>query len=234
MTSYDINYVAKRIQHTNVNPDATLNDIKRLVEEALTYGFNAVVVNPIWSSYARKLLEGTGVKLVVAFNYPHGGDSIFSRLSEIKNLLADDVDEIDFMINVGYLKSGLIKEFKREMELMVEYSGNMVTKAILETNILTRKEIEIAARISEEAGIDYVKNSSGWGKGGPATPEIIRLLRSLVSERVGVKASGGIRNFERAVQLLEAGADLLGTSRGVQIIESYYKEDKQEAQDVRY
>lgn len=217
---WSVEEVASRIQHTNVSPDATLADIKRLVREAVEHGFDAVVVNPIWAKHARDLTQGTGVKLVVAFNFPDGGSSTLAKVVEVRNLHAYRVEEIDFMINTSYLKSGMIKEFRRDLEAIVEAAEGMVTKAILETAILTPQETATAARIAEEAGVDYIKNSTGWGKGGPATPEIIRYMRSLVSPRVRIKASGGIRDFKTAVALLESGADLLGTSRGVQIVES--------------
>ncbi len=217
---WSVEEVASRIQHTNVSPDATLSDVKKLVEEAVRYGFDAVVVNPIWAKHAKDLARGTGVKVAVAFNFPDGGSTTLAKVVEVRNMLAYGVDEIDFMINTSYLKSGMLDEFRADLEAIVEAAEGMVVKAILETAILTPEEIATAARIAEEVGVHYIKNSTGWGKGGPATPEIIRYMRSLVSPKVRIKASGGIRDFKRAVELLEAGADLLGTSRGVQIVES--------------
>ncbi|MEM2832408.1 MAG: deoxyribose-phosphate aldolase, partial [Candidatus Caldarchaeum sp.] len=141
-----------------------------------------------------------------------------TKAVEIREAIADGCEEIDFMINVGYLKSGMVDEFRRDVETVVEAADGRIVKAILETAILSEEEVRLAARICEEEGVNYVKNSSGWGKGGPATVEVVKLLRSSVSKRVGVKASGGIRDFATAVKLVEAGADLLGTSRGVQIV----------------
>ncbi len=215
---YSVKEVASRIQHTNVAPDATLKDIERLCRECVEYGFNAAVVNPIWVRDAVRFLRGTDVKVSVAINFPIGGSSTVSKVVEIRNAVADGADEVDFMINVGYLKSGMLDEFRRDLEEIVRAADGRPTKAILETAILTREELEKAAKICEEVGVSYIKNSTGWGKGGPATVEIIRLMRSLVGPKVGVKASGGIRDFETAVALLEAGADLLGTSRGPQIV----------------
>lgn len=210
--------IASRIQHTNVSPDATLKDIEKLCRECIEYGFDAAVVNPIWVKEAKRLLRGSGVKVCVALNFPIGASSTLSKVVEVRSSLADGCDEIDFMINVGYLKSGFLDLFRKDVEEVVKAADGRVVKAILETAILTDEELRTAARICEEAGVDYIKNSTGWGKGGPATVEVIKQMRSLVSSRVKIKASGGIRDLRTAASLLEAGAELLGTSRGVQIV----------------
>ncbi|MEM3096923.1 MAG: deoxyribose-phosphate aldolase, partial [Nitrososphaerota archaeon] len=177
-----------------------------------------VVVNPIWVKHATTQLSGSDAKVCAALNFPIGASTTLSKVVEIRNVVADKCDEIDFMINVGYLKSRMLDDFRRDVEMVVRAADGRVVKAILETAILTEDEVRLAARVCEEAGVHYIKNSSGWGKGGPATVEIVRLMRSSVGQRVGVKASGGIRDLETAEKLLEAGADLLGTSRGVQIV----------------
>ncbi|MEM4416741.1 MAG: deoxyribose-phosphate aldolase [Nitrososphaerota archaeon] len=218
MSKYSVEQLASKIQHTNVAPEATVKDIEKLCRECVEYGFNAAVVNPIWVSHALRLLKGSGVKVSAALNFPIGASTTLSKVVEIRNLAAYGCDELDFMINLGYLKSGMLEEFRRDVEMVVEAAEGMVVKAILETAVLTEEELGTAARICEEAGVHYIKNSSGWGRGGPATVEIIKLMRSLVSPKVGIKASGGIRDRTTAEALLDAGADLLGTSRGVQIV----------------
>ncbi|GBC69338.1 Deoxyribose-phosphate aldolase [archaeon HR01] len=218
MSKYSAKQLASKIQHTNVAPEATVRDIEKLCRECVEYGFNAAVVNPIWVRHALRLLKGSGVKVSAALNFPIGASTTLSKVVEIRNLAAYGCDELDFMINLGYLKSGMLEEFRRDVELVVEAAEGMVVKAILETAVLTEEELGAAARICEEAGVHYIKNSSGWGRGGPATVEIIKLMRSLVSPKVGIKASGGIRDRATAEALLDAGADLLGTSRGVQIV----------------
>ncbi len=210
--------LARRIQHTNVAPDATRGDIEKLCKECIEYGFSAAVVNPIWVKSAVSLLKGTDVKVCAALNFPIGGSTTLAKVVEVRDVVAAGCDEIDFMINVGYLKSGMVEEFRNDVEAIVRAADGRVVKAILETAILSEDEVRLAARLCEEAGVDYIKNSTGWGKGGPATVDIIRLMRSSVSPKVRIKASGGIRDFKSAVELLEAGADLLGTSRGVQIV----------------
>jgi deoxyribose-phosphate aldolase len=222
----DVRELAARIDHTNLNPDATIRDIERLCEEAKQYGFRAVVVNPIWVPHAVRLLRGTEVRVCAAINFPIGGSTTLAKVVEIRNLKAMGCDDVDFMVNVGYLKSGMLEEFRRDVEEQVRAADGMVTKAILETAVLTEDETVLAARICEEAGVDYVKNSTGWGKGGPATVEVIRLLRRSVSPKVRVKASGGIRDAKTALALIEAGADLIGTSRGVEIVRGMETQEK--------
>jgi deoxyribose-phosphate aldolase len=222
----DVRELAARIDHTNLNPDATIRDIERLCEEAKQYGFRAVVVSPIWVPYVVRLLRGTEVRVCAAINFPIGGSSTLAKVVEIRNLKAMGCDDVDFMVNVGYLKSGMLEEFRGDMEEQVRAADGMVTKAILETAVLTEDETVLAARICEEAGVDYVKNSTGWGKGGPATVEVIRLLRRSVSPKVRVKASGGIRDAKTALALIEAGADLIGTSRGVDIVRGIETQEK--------
>jgi deoxyribose-phosphate aldolase len=222
----DFRELAARIDHTNLNPDATIRDIERLCDEAKQYGFRAVVVNPVWVPYAVRLLRGTEVRVCAAINFPIGGSTTLAKVVEIRNLKAMGCDDVDFMINVSYLKSGMLEEFRRDVEEQVRAADGMVTKAILETAVLTEDETVLAARICEEAGVDYVKNSTGWGKGGPATVEVIRLLRRSVSPKVRVKASGGIRDAKTALALIEAGADLIGTSRGVEIVKGMESQEK--------
>jgi len=222
----DVRELAARIDHTNLNPDATIRDIERLCEEAKQHSFRAVVVNPIWVPYVVRLLRGTEVRVCAAINFPIGGSSTLAKVVEIRNLKAMGCDDVDFMVNVSYLKSGMLEEFRRDVEEQVRAADGMVTKAILETAVLTEDETVLAARICEEAGVDYVKNSTGWGKGGPATVEVIRLLRRSVSPKVRVKASGGIRDAKTAIALIEAGADLIGTSRGVDIVRGMETQEK--------
>ncbi|MCS6787802.1 MAG: deoxyribose-phosphate aldolase [Aigarchaeota archaeon] len=210
--------LAPKIQHTNLNPDATRRDIERLCEECVRYGFDAAVVNPIWVRDAKRLLRGTEVKVCAVVNIPLGGSTTLAKVVEVRNAVAMGCDEVDFMIAVGYLKSGMIEVFREDTEAMVEAAEGRVVKAILEFALLTEDELRTAARVCEESGVHYLKNSSGWGKGGHATVEVVRAMRSVAGPNMRIKASAGIRDYRTAAALVEAGADLLGTSAGVQIV----------------
>ncbi|MBP1992135.1 deoxyribose-phosphate aldolase [Paenibacillus eucommiae] len=210
--------VASKIQHTLVAPDATEEDIKQTCRECLEYGFDGAMILPAWISTAKQQLKGSKVKVCTAFGFPMGGSSTLSKVMEARDIVAAGADEIDFMPNFGLFKSGRHAEFKREIEAIVEAAGGIVTKVMLEFGMLLQEEKEIAATLALEAGVTYLKNSSGWGQGGHATAEDIRLLKRVAGNKALVKASGGIRNMEKALEILEAGAVMLGTSGGVKIV----------------
>lgn len=218
MTNYTPNEIAKKIQHTNVNPELTREDIKSLCMDCLQYGFDGVMLQPAWITDAKKHLEGSKVKVCTALGYPMGGATTEAKVYEAKNIFALGADQLDFMTNIGFLKSGMYDEYRNEIGEIVKAAEGRVTKIMLEFGMLTQEEKKIAAQLAIEAGITYVKNSSGWGKGGHATVEDIKLLKEVAGDKALVKASGGIRDMESAVALLNAGASLLGTSAGVNIV----------------
>lgn len=212
--------IASTIQHTEVSPTADRERILALCEECLEYGFDGAMVLPCWVPLARDRLAGTDVAVCSAAGFPMGGDSRLAKATAVRDAVAAGADEVDVMPNVGYLKSGLDDRLAAEMELVVEASGDAVCKAMLELGALAQSEAERILELAVEAGFDYVKTSSGWGEGGNATVERVRFLRERAPEGVGVKASGGIRTAADADALLEAGADLLGSSSGVGIVAS--------------
>lgn len=218
MTQLTPEQVAAKIQHTLVSPDANKEDIERICREALTYGFDGVMVQPTWIALARQLLKGSKVKVCTALGYPMGGSSTFVKVAETRDVFAAGADEIDFMPNFGWLKSGYHEQFKQEIAAVVKAAEGRVVKIMLEFGMLEAEEKELVARLAKEAGVTYLKNSSGWGKGGHATVEDIQLLKRIAAGETGVKASGGIRTFEDAVRILEAGAQLIGTSGSVKIV----------------
>ena len=209
---------AKRIHNTIVAPEVTLSDLKVFCEDARRYGFGAVVVQGCWTREAKELL-GQEVKVSVGVGFPMGGVTIEAKLAEIRETAKLGADAFDCMPNIGYLKSGMADRFRDEISALVREAGTRPVRVMLELALLDRDEKVRAARLSEEAGVAGVKNSSGWGRGGPATVEDIRLLRASVSPKVHVKASGGIRDLDMALSLVEAGADYLGTRAGVEIID---------------
>lgn len=213
-----IENLSKVIQHTNVNPDLTYEEVKQLVNDCIEYNFDGVMLQPCWIGEAKEMLKGTDTKVCTALGYPMGGATTEAKVFETKNVFKLGADQLDFMANTGFLKSGMYNKYRDEMKAVVDAAEGKVTKIMLEFGMLTQEEKKIAAELAIEAGVTYVKNSSGWGKGGKATIEDIQLLKEIAGDKALVKASGGIRNKEQALALLEAGASLLGTSAGVKIL----------------
>ncbi len=216
--NWDVSAVAARIQHTLVSPDANEADIHRLCEDCLQHNFDGAMVQPCWVPLARSLLGGSSVKVCTAFGYPMGGDGLFTKVAAVRDCVAFGADEINFMPNLGFLKSGYLDRLGEEIATVVRAAEGRVVMVMLELGMLSDEEGRRAAELSIEAGVAYVKNSSGYGKGGKASVEVVNKLKRWVGDRVKIKASGGIRTFEQAVALLEAGADLLGTSASVAIV----------------
>jgi len=209
--------IAAVIQHTNVNPTATERDIVGLCSDAIEFGFNGVMVQPCWIGISRKQLAGTRVKVCSAMAYPMGGALTRSKIAEMRHLVEEGVDEIDFMPNLGLLLSGKPEAFRNEIAGIVEAAQGRPTKAMLELEPLSIAERRAAILEAEAGGCTYVKNSSGWGVGGKATVELIRFMAATATGS-RVKASGGIRTKQDAEDILGAGAILLGTSAGPAIM----------------
>jgi len=211
--------IASTIQHTEVSPAADRARIVALCAECREYGFDGAMVLPCWVPLAREELAGTDVSVCSAAGFPMGGDGHIAKASAVRDAVAAGAEEVDVMPNIGFLKSGMDEELAAEMDLMVEASGDAVCKAMLELGALDDDEAERVLSLAVEAGFDYIKTSSGWGEGGKATVERVRFLRENAPADVKVKASGGIRTAADAEALLDAGADLLGSSSGVAIVE---------------
>lgn len=206
------------IDHTLLKPDATKNQVKRLCEEAIEYGFHSVCVNSSFVYYCTQLLRGTDVKVCTVVGFPLGAMSTAGKVAETTAAIEDGADEIDMVIHVGMIKSGDWDYVRQDIASVVEASGNnALVKVILETCLLTEEEKVHACRVCQEAGADYVKTSTGFSTGG-ATVEDVHLMRQTVQDTMGVKASGGIRTAEDARRMEEAGADRLGTSAGISIV----------------
>jgi len=214
-----IEELSAKINNTLVTPETTLGELRKFIDESRRYSFGAVVVQGCWTREAKELLRGSPTKISVAVGFPMGGATTEAKLSEIRQTAALGADLFDCMPNIGFLKSGMRERFRDEISSMVQAASGRPVRVMLECSILDHEQKVDAAKLSEEAGVAGVKNSSGWGRGGPATVEDIRLLRASVSPRVYVKASGGIRDLSTAQSLVEAGAQYLGTRAGVAIIE---------------
>lgn len=209
--------IAALIQHTDVSPTATERDIRALCADAIEFGFNGVMVQPCWIALCRKALAGHKINVCSAMAYPMGGALTRSKVSEMRHLVEEGVDEVDFMPNLGLLLSGQPEAFRAEIAAIVEAAAGRPVKAMLELAPLSVAERRAAILEAEAGGCTYVKNSSGWGVGGKATVELIRFMAATAT-RSRVKASGGIRTKQDAEDILGAGAVLLGTSAGPAIM----------------
>jgi deoxyribose-phosphate aldolase len=214
--------LAALIDHTELHVDASYGDIRRLCLEAVKYGVASVTIHPVNIPLAVELLKDSKVKVDAVIGFPTGAYTIEGKVFETKDAIAKGAQEIDFVINVGALKAGDDTLVMDEMRAIKETAGDLITKAILETCVLTDEEKVKACRIAIEAGIDFVKTSTGFGQKG-ATVEDVRLMRQTVGKNAGVKASGGIRTTQDALAMIDAGATRLGTSAGVAIIEGLVK-----------
>lgn len=212
--------LAKMIDHTLLRPDASKKEIEKLVLEAKEYEFYAICVNPFWISYVKKLLRDTDIKVVTVVSFPLGASSTHAKTEEVRKSIEDGADEIDMVMNIGAFKS---KDFTRvgdDISAVVEAANGKPVKVILENGFLTFEEIETASKIAMDAGAAFVKTSTGFGPLG-ATPLHVKAMKKIVGDKVGVKAAGGIRTYENVARMIAAGADRIGTSSGVKIMETY-------------
>lgn len=210
---------AKMIDHTILKADATKEDVKKLCMEAMKYGFHSVCVNSSFVYYCAQLLKDSEVKVCTVVGFPLGAMSTDGKVGETLAAIEDGAGEIDMVIHVGMIKSRDWDYVKQDIASVVEAAGDRaIVKVILETCLLTDDEKEYACRICKEAGADFVKTSTGFSTDGAAI-EDVALLRKTVGPVMGVKASGGIRTLETAQAMVRAGADRLGTSSGIKIVE---------------
>ncbi|NYB25734.1 MAG: deoxyribose-phosphate aldolase [Methanobacteriaceae archaeon] len=210
--------LAQMIDHTNLRPDATEEDIKRLCHEALEYKFRCVCVNPTNVSLAVDNLKGSEVGVCVVVGFPLGAQTSKTKSFEAEEAVGWGASEVDMVMNTGLLKSGKEELVGLDIQGVVESSKGRIVKVILETALLTYQEKLKACLIAQIAGARFVKTSTGFGSLPGATVEDVKLLRETVGEDMGVKASGGIRNLETALKMIGAGANRIGTSSGVQIM----------------
>lgn len=207
--------LAPYIDHTLLNQSATPQQIQQCCYEAERYKFASVCVFPCYVQLAKELLQGKSPKVSTVIGFPTGATTSKVKLYEAQEAVENGATELDVVINLSWLKTGKSDNLHREIAEICEETGQTV-KAIIETTVLTEDEKRLAVEILMDAGIAYIKTSTGWY--GGATVEDIRLIKSITKGRIGIKASGGIRTYEQAVDLIVAGATRLGTSRGVEIL----------------
>lgn len=212
--------IASMIDHTLLKPDATADQIAQLCYEARKYNFASVCVNPTHVKLCAELLQGTQAKVCTVIGFPLGASSPEVKAFEAQTALKDGATEIDMVINIGALKAGDLTLVARDINEVVKvgHGGGAIVKVIIETALLNDEEKVTACLLSKEAGADFVKTSTGFSGGG-ATVEDISLMRKVVGPEMGVKASGGVRDFEDAQNMVQAGATRLGASAGVKIVQ---------------
>lgn len=219
----DRGQVAKAIQYTNVNPELTRDGVLAHLEQCVQYGFDAAMIGPCWVPLAKQVLAGTGVRVATTLNFPMANDTLAMKLAALRELAAAGADEFDFPPNPGYLLGGMEAEYRQELNEIVAaaHAEGVVVKAMLEFGFLPTDELKVAAtRAAYEAGIDWVKQSSGWGKGGcQATVHDVELLATNIQPPCRVKVSGKVNTREKMEALFAAGAELVGTSSGPAIVD---------------
>ena len=212
-----MNSLSSLIDHTNLRPNALHSDIEILCKEAVKYKFASVCINPVYVSYAKSILKDENPKVCSVVGFPLGADSEEMKYAEARFLIFQGVDEIDMVMNIAFLKERKLDLVKNETKKVVEAADGNCVKVIIETSLLNQDEKALACNIVMESGAAFVKTSTGFSSSG-ATFEDVRLIKKLVGDRVGIKASGGIKTKNEALKLIEAGASRIGTSKGVEII----------------
>jgi len=210
--------VAKYIDHTLLKPEATEEQLNKLCDEAIKYGFYSVCVNTSWAKHCAKRLRGTDVKLTVVVGFPLGAMSGRSKGFETRHAIEEGADEIDMVLNIGALKSCNLKLVEDDIRWVLRSCRqNTVLKVIIEAALLTDEEKILACEIIKKTGADFVKTSTGFASGG-ATVHDVALMRRTIGPKMGLKAAGGVRCFEDAVAMIKAGATRLGVSGSVKIV----------------
>lgn len=207
----------KYIDHTKLGPTVTIEDIKKLIDEAKNYDFKSVCVDPIYVKYAKEKLKDTDVLVCTVIGFPAGTHDISVKVFETEKAINDGADEIDMVINQNAMLNNDFKTVLNEIKEIKKACGNRVLKVIIETINLTDDLKIKACDLAKQAGADFVKTSTGFAGGG-ATITDIKLMRKTVGPNLGVKASGGVKTYEDAIDMINAGATRIGASSGINII----------------
>jgi deoxyribose-phosphate aldolase len=209
--------VAQYIEHTSLKPEATRRTIVSLCEEAKRFGFRGVCVNPVYVAEAKQQLAGSGRAVIAPVGFPLGANLSKTKAEETRAVIEQGADEVDMVISIGALKSGEYEAVFTDIRGVVEAAGRIPVKVILEMVLLDVYQKVLGCLLAERAGAAFVKTSTGFAGGG-ATVEDVALMRKVLNERVGIKAAGGIKDFQTARALIMAGADRLGCSASVAIV----------------
>lgn len=207
----------KYIDHTNLKQDMSEQDLIKLVNEAKEYDFFSICINPCWVKQASELLAGSNTNVCSVIGFPLGANTTNIKVLEAKEAIENGASEIDMVINVSKLKDKDYEYVYNEIKKIKEAIGDNVLKVIIEACLLTDEEKTIACQIIMKAGADFVKTSTGMSTGG-ATIEDVKLFKEVVGDTTLIKAAGGVRTYEDAISMIEAGANRIGTSGGVKIV----------------
>lgn len=210
--------LAKYIDHTILKAETTREQVEKIAKEAVEHSFFSVCVNSSYVPLVRSLVEGSTVRITSVIGFPLGAMSTAAKVAETKDAIAAGADEIDMVIHLGMLKDGRYDAVREDIRQVKEACGNRLLKVIIESAALTDEEIVRACELSEEAGADFVKTSTGFHAAGGASEAAVALMRRTVGDRLGVKASGGIRDYDTAVRMVQSGATRLGASASVDIV----------------
>ena len=211
--------LAKMIDHTNLKPTATEADIRTICAEAREYGFASVCANPVHVPLLKQELEGSSALVCCVVGFPLGANAKEIKAAEARQAVAEGADEVDMVINIGALKAGQTDTVQEDIAAVVHAAAGKTVKVIIETCYLSDEEKRTACRCAMDAGAHFVKTSTGFGSGG-ATAEDVKLMREVVGDTLQVKASGGIRTLDDAKAMIEAGADRIGASAGIAIVDA--------------
>ena len=225
MKNYSLGDLSRLIDHTNLKPDATVAMMEKLCKEASDYHFKMVAINQVQSKLCAELLKGTDVDIGAAIAFPLGQTTIEAKCFEPKNAIEIGATEIDYVINISELKAGNLKYIEQEMSEIVKIcrQHNVISKVIFENCYLTDEEKIALCKIAVKVKPDFIKTSTGFGPSG-ATIEDVKLMKAQVGDAVKVKAAGGIRNADTFIKMIAAGAERIGTSAGIAIIEELKKD----------
>lgn len=216
--------IARYLDHTLLSPNATESDILKVCQQGLDYDFRAVCISGCWVERCVSLLAGSNVLVAAVVGFPHGTSAPAVKCREAETNFKNGAGELDMVVNIGWLLSGASQEIEKELKMVRDAVPQGVLKLILETCYLNEEQKRLACQLALQAGWDYVKTSTGFGPGG-ATLEDVRLMKSEVGNAMGVKASGGIRDYATARSYLQAGATRIGTSSGPAIVQGEIQSD---------
>ncbi len=227
MKTYTLDQLARFIDHTNLKPDATHSDMRKLCDEAKAYHFKMVAINQVQSQFCHEQLKDTDINVGAAIGFPLGQTTIETKVFETKEAIRLGATEIDYVINITQLKEKNYEYIKEEMRSIVTLCNehNIISKVIFENCYLTKDEIIQLCLIAKEVQPTFIKTSTGFGPSG-ATFEDVKLMKTYVGDNVLVKAAGGVRDVETFLEMIRLGASRIGTSAGIKIIEDLKKTKK--------